>query len=180
MVSPPYQTLAHLPHGTSGGEGSRRPTKPWRTFLMARAAANGLAALPNLGAPSSWHERRRRISPPYHLAAHISTGTLPLLLPVLLFTPGEGPRLIAEYFRCQLEKTFAKFTKEFIFTICRRITTLLGDIIGGGVVYDPPLACVVFYQVFIKFLGRRQGISPLSFFSPQQVLPVGFRFRAEL
>jgi len=57
-VSPPYQTLAHLPPWHGGGEGSRRPTRRWRDFLRApwpsirsalphgTTAAKGLAALP--------------------------------------------------------------------------------------------------------------------------------------
>jgi len=45
--------LAALPtggmisHGHNGGEGSRRPTKPWLTFPHGTTATKGLAALPH-------------------------------------------------------------------------------------------------------------------------------------
>ena len=102
---------------------------------LSRAVMKGLAALPFGGA---------------HFYGHFCRACARLLL-VNPFIPGKSIFLDSRDYLCQLEKTFAKFTKGFIFLLCRIITTLSGDIIGGGVVYDQPLACVVFYQVFIKF-----------------------------
>jgi len=69
--------------GNTGGEGSRRPTKRRRTFPRARRRGRSRAlpwrwqpflrvpwpsrrsALPRLVHLPAWHERRRRVSPPY-------------------------------------------------------------------------------------------------------------------